>query len=175
VLEEFNLSVFPPAASQDIITAQNDEEDESELPSLDSLLGLEQNEPEPEPAPPPATPVRAVSPFQDPACLVEGQARPVVVDGCTAESVGPIRIPVFPCWIHIGAKEADDRSALSKRSSISCTSDWTLLISEITASCHSLATASWAGQYCCMISSSGVTTLAREPSTVRQISSIPCS
>jgi hypothetical protein len=45
VLEEFNLSVFAPAASQDITTAQDDEEDESELPSLDSLLGLDSTRP----------------------------------------------------------------------------------------------------------------------------------
>jgi hypothetical protein len=35
----------PPAASQDITTAQDEEEDESELPSLDSLLGLDSTRP----------------------------------------------------------------------------------------------------------------------------------
>ena len=35
----------PPAASQDITTAQEDEEDENELPSLDSLLGLNSTRP----------------------------------------------------------------------------------------------------------------------------------
>jgi hypothetical protein len=35
----------PPAASQDITTTQEDEEDESELPSLDSLLGLDSTRP----------------------------------------------------------------------------------------------------------------------------------
>jgi hypothetical protein len=35
----------PPAASQGITTAQDDEEDESELPSLDSLLGLDSTRP----------------------------------------------------------------------------------------------------------------------------------
>jgi hypothetical protein len=39
----------PPAASQDITAAQDDEEDESELPSLDSLLGLDSTRPHSDP------------------------------------------------------------------------------------------------------------------------------
>ena len=39
----------PPAASQDITTAQEDEDDESELPSLDSLLGLDSTRPHSDP------------------------------------------------------------------------------------------------------------------------------
>jgi hypothetical protein len=40
----------PSAASQDITTAQEDEDDESELPSLDSLLGLDSTRPHSEDA-----------------------------------------------------------------------------------------------------------------------------
>ena len=76
------------------------------------------------------------------------------VGGWTAGSVGPIQIPVWPCWIHIGAigdnvdadvNADDDLSASSRRSSINCTSDRTLRISEVTASYCSFATTSWAG------------------------------
>jgi hypothetical protein len=41
LLEEFNLRVFVPAASQDITAAQGVEEAETELPSLESLLGFD--------------------------------------------------------------------------------------------------------------------------------------
>ena len=73
------------------------------------------------------------------------------VGGWTAGSVGPIQIPVWPCWIYIGAIGADvdadvnaddDLSASSKRFSINCTSNWTLQISEVTALYRSFATAS---------------------------------
>jgi hypothetical protein len=40
-----------------------------------------------------------------------------------------------------------------------------VLISEIAASCLSFATASWAGQYFCIVNSSGMTTSTRESST----------
>ena len=96
------------------------------------------------------------------------------VGGWTAGSVGPIQIPVWPCWIHIGAigddvdadvNADDDLSASSRRSRINRIFDQTLRISEVTALCRSLATASWAGQNCCIFSSSGVTTLVSESST----------
>ena len=75
------------------------------------------------------------------------------VGGWTAGSAGPIQISVWPYWIHIGAigggddvdadvNADDDLSASSRRSSINCTSDRTLRISEVTASCRSFATAS---------------------------------
>src|SRR3989440_1129872 len=69
------------------------------------------------------------------------------------------------CWIHIGAIGDDDLSASSRRSSINCTSDRTLRISEVTASYRSFATASWVGQKYCIFSSSDMTTLASESST----------
>ena len=72
------------------------------------------------------------------------------VGGWTAGSAGPIQIPVWPCWIHIGAigddvdtgddvDADDDLSASSRRSSINYTSDRTLPISEVTASYRSFA------------------------------------
>jgi len=68
-----------------------------------------------------------------------------------------------------GRLDADDLSILSRRSEIDRTvSEFArtisvaFLISKIAASCLNLATASWVGQYFCIVSSSGVTTLTRE-------------
>jgi len=38
-------------------------------------------------------------------------------DGYT-DSVGPIQIPVFPCWIYIGINNADNLSISLRRSKI---------------------------------------------------------
>jgi hypothetical protein len=73
---------------------------------------------------------------------------------------GCIQIPVLPCWIHMGAMDADDLSIWPRRSKTSAICIWSPWSSDIVALCLSLATASWAGQYCRMVSSAGVTTLA---------------
>jgi hypothetical protein len=74
---------------------------------------------------------------------------------------------VVPCWIHMGAgaNDADDRSIWSRRSKTVPMCVRSALSSKKVASCLSFATASWAGQYFCMVSSAGVTTLASERST----------
>ena len=71
-------------------------------------------------------------------------------------------MPVLPCWIHMGAKAAADLSICPMRSQSSSTRVWTPTSPDIMASCRSLATASWTGQYCRMVSSAGVTALAAE-------------
>ena len=49
--------------------------------------------------------------------MVDGAGLPK--GGCM-DSVGPIQMPVFPCWIYIGANDADDLSILLRRSKIVC-------------------------------------------------------
>ena len=99
-------------------------------------------------------------------------------DACT-DAADPTQNAVVPCWTNTGAggvgggaTDAGDLSILSRRSRIVRTLSETVrtlaeteFIAEIAASCLSLATASWAGQNFCIVSSSGVTTLTSELST----------
>ena len=89
---------------------------------------------------------------------------------CDIEAVaGSIQISVVLCWIHtdlIDAADADaDLFILFKQSEISCTCNWTLLISKITVSYLSLITDFWTDQYFCIVSFLRVTVLIRELST----------
>src|SRR6266480_3466352 len=78
---------------------------------------------------------------------------------------GPIQTPMPTCWTDIGCTEAAvDLSIWPTRSVSSSIRDSTRSRLDITPACLSLATASWAGKICCMVSSAGVTTLANESS-----------
>jgi len=52
--------------------------------------------------------------------IVDGVGPPK--GGCT-DSIGPIQMPVFPCWIHIGigTNNTDNLSISLRRSKIVCT------------------------------------------------------
>jgi hypothetical protein len=119
----------------------------------------------PSTAPQPARPVRTVPLFQDLACLVERQARPWALSRYPSFLVGSISARTTPTTF----LPRPDVPAPT------CTSDWTFLISEVTPSCRSLDAASWTSQNCYISSPSGVTTSARESSTVWRIGSIPYS